>query len=254
VTDGHQSTTDVDLPSPVCDEPVRRAVMVQRWADLVYVHWRFDPAVVQALLPAGVVVDRFDSSAWVGLIPFRMEGLGLPRLAPLPHVGTFPEVNVRTYVRAGQRRAVWFFSLDVDRYLPAVTARAAYSLPYCVGDTWHRRTGATIEARVRRRWPRPGAQGAATELRAELFDDVIADDPLHRFLTARWGLVSAGRRGGLRYAPVDHEPWSLRHARLDALDDTLVVAAGLPAPHGEPHVMWSPGVDVRIGRPVRLAT
>jgi len=30
------------------------------------------------------------------------------------------------------------------------------------------------------------------------------------------------------------------------------VAAGLPAPEGEPHVMFSPGVSVRIGVPRRV--
>jgi len=32
-------------------------------------------------------------------------------------------------------------------------------------------------------------------------------------------------------------------------DDHLVAAAGLPPPGGEPLAHYSPGVDVRIGRP-----
>jgi uncharacterized protein YqjF (DUF2071 family) len=45
--------------------------------------------------------------------------------------------------------------------------------------------------------------------------------------------------------------WILHEATLENLDDTLVVAAGLPAPTGEPHVMFSPGVSVKIGLPQR---
>ena len=30
------------------------------------------------------------------------------------------------------------------------------------------------------------------------------------------------------------------------LDDSLVTAAGLPVPKGDPHVLFSPGVDVGI--------
>ena len=74
-----------------------------------------------------------------------------------------------------------------------------------------------------------------------------------RFLTARWGLISATRRGRLRYAPVDHPIWDLHEAELLHLDDHLIAAAGLPQPHEAPLVMWSPGVDVRVGRPTRLA-
>ena len=109
--------------------------MRQRWTDLVFVHWRYRPEAVQHLLPDGLTVDTFDGSAWVGLIPFTMREVSVAGTGELPHVGRFPEVNVRTYVRRGSRVGVWFFSLDIDRYLPAVTARVAYRLPYCVGNT-----------------------------------------------------------------------------------------------------------------------
>ncbi len=140
--------------------------MVQRWADVVFLHWRYEPAVVQRLLPAGVTVDVYDGSAWVALVPFRMEGLGLPRLAPLPLVGTFPEVNVRTYVHAGDRRGVWFFSLDINRVLPTVVARAVYDLPYCFGRVHHERVGDIVTSGVERRWPRAGSGAGGRHRRA----------------------------------------------------------------------------------------
>jgi uncharacterized protein YqjF (DUF2071 family) len=54
------------------------------------------------------------------------------------------------------------------------------------------------------------------------------------------------------YAPVDHEPWPLHEASLRSIDQNIVQAAGLPAPTGDAHVMFSPGVSVRIGRPRRV--
>ena len=54
------------------------------------------------------------------------------------------------------------------------------------------------------------------------------------------------------WAEVEHEPWPLHRAELLACDETLVAAAGLPAPDGEPLVLWSPGVHVRIARPRRV--
>ena len=33
---------------------VKKAVMVQHWTDIVFCHWRYEPEVVQQLLPAGV--------------------------------------------------------------------------------------------------------------------------------------------------------------------------------------------------------
>jgi uncharacterized protein YqjF (DUF2071 family) len=55
--------------------------------------------------------------------------------------------------------------------------------------------------------------------------------------------------GGPRYAPVDHPPWPLHHATAAYVAEQLTAAAGLPAPTGQPHVRFTPGVDVRIGKP-----
>jgi uncharacterized protein YqjF (DUF2071 family) len=247
-----QTLTSTDLPPARCPEPVRYPVMVQHWADVVFLHWRYPVEAVQQLLPPGVTVDTFDGSAWVGLIPFHMEGLGVPGLAPLPIVGRFPEINVRTYVRAGNRRGVWFFSLDVDRLLPTLVARGAYRIPYCSGRAAHSRAGHLITSRVDRRWPRSRTdRPASTRIAVETGDLLATPGPLEQFLTSRWGLISASTSGGLRYAPVDHPVWPLHSATLLHLDDQLVTAAGLPEPEGDPQVMWSPGVDVRVGRPRR---
>lgn len=231
-----------------CPEPVARPVMLQQWRDLTYVHWRFDPAVVRSLLPSGVDVDTFDGSAWVGLIPFSMRDISVPGLPAIPYLGSFPEVNVRTYVRCNGIPGVWFFSLDVNRLLPAWVARTTYRLPYCWGSASNTVDGDAVRARVHRRWP----DGASTHIDATVGDRIESPDDLSVFLSARWGLYSRGFGGRLRYAPVDHEPWVLHEARLDHLEDTLLTAAGLPAPVGDPHVMFSPGVSVRVGLPRRV--
>jgi hypothetical protein len=65
---------------PVAEDPPaagRRSVLRQQWAELAYFHWAYEPEVVQQRLPAGVTVDTFDGSAWVGLIPFEMRDVQL---------------------------------------------------------------------------------------------------------------------------------------------------------------------------------
>lgn len=220
--------------------------MRQRWEDLLYLHWPCDAGAVQRLLPEGLEVDVFDGSAWVGLIPFSMRGIGLARGPAVPYLGSFSEVNVRTYVRRNGVPGVWFFSLDVDRFMPAAVARLTYRLPYCWGRTMHRRDGNTLATSIARRWP---GRVERSELVAEIGEPVEADER-DVFLTARWGLYSRAGRG-VRYAPVDHEPWPLHTATVSQWDDHLIVAAGLPAPTGEPLVRFSPGVSVRVGLPRR---
>lgn len=229
--------------------PVRHPVMLQRWDDVTFLHWRYDAPTVQRLLPDGVQVDTLDGHAWVSLVPFRMEDLRLPVGGRLP-AGSFPEVNVRTYVRAGARRGVWFFSLDIDRLAPTAVARSLYRLPYCWGRVDHVRVGDVVSTRVQRRWPRRGAAPAEAALRVRTGTSIDPSEPTTAFLTARWGLVAPTRRR-LLWAAVDHEPWPLHRAEVEHLDESLLVAAGLPEPEGPPLAMWASRVHVRVGRPVR---
>ncbi|CAN5838598.1 hypothetical protein BH23ACT2_BH23ACT2_15910 [soil metagenome] len=81
----------------------------------------------------------------------------------------------------------------------------------------------------------------------EAIDPAEVSD-LEHFLTARWALgTQFGRH--LVWAEVEHPSWPLRRAELVRCHHDLVEVAGLPAPTGTPVVLWSPGVEVRIGRP-----
>jgi hypothetical protein len=222
--------------------------MLQGWHDLASIHWRYDPTLVQALLPEGFTVDTFDDSAWVGLLPFSMQRIRIPHLPPFGSWSTFPETNIRTYiVDPAGRRGVWFCSLDITRLVPTVVARVSYHLPYCWSTMRLVREDDRITYESRRRWPR-GAAASRVDLR--IGDAIAPDDvtPLEHFVSARWALGSTWAKRPI-WAEVDHEPWPLHRAELLHCDESLLEAAGLPSPSGDPVVLWSPGVEVRIGRP-----
>jgi len=234
---------------------VRRAVMKQGWYDLAYIHFRYSVEEVAKVLPAGLEVDVCDGSAWVGLIPFSMRGIGVPGLPAVPYLGSFAEINVRTYVRHNGVPGVWFCSLDINRLLPTIVARTTYTLPYCFGRASNKRLGDELHTKVERRWPR-GDRAANTNIRLKIGEQIVAPSPLEIFLSARWGLYTTTRGGSLRYAPISHEPWKLHRAELVSLDDSLIEAAGFAKPtianNGEPQVMFSPGLPVRVGLPRRV--
>lgn len=230
--------------------PVRHAVMQQSWRDLTMLHWPVDPARVAPLLPAGTEPDVLDGRTYVGLVPFVMAGVRVLGAPSLPWLSRFPETNVRLYaVDTRGRRGVVFRSLEASRLLPVLTARATYALPYMWARMEVRHGPRTVAYETSRRWP--GPRGAGGVVRIEVGERYEATE-LDRFLTARWRLFSRFHGGRTLWAPVDHPPWPLHLARLVDLRDDLVVQAGLPA-DGEPHVLWSPGVDVRIGRSALLA-
>ena len=82
------------------------------WHDLLFLHWRVPAASLRAHLPPELELETFDGDAWLGVVPFRMVDTRFRWLPRVPTAHTFPELNLRTYVRAGGRSGVWFWSLD----------------------------------------------------------------------------------------------------------------------------------------------
>ena len=118
---------------PVTPEAVRqvtRSILVQGWHDLTFLHWAVDPSTVAPLLPEGTYPDTADGVTYVGLIGFRMVGVGFLRGPGIPYLGTICVLNVRLYsVDDEGRRGVVFLSLDAERLLPVLVAQAGLRLP-----------------------------------------------------------------------------------------------------------------------------
>ncbi len=225
--------------------------MIHRWDHITFLHWRYDPAVVQQLLPPGLEVETFDGSAWVGLVPFVMQ-VRLPGIPAIPWLSNFPETNVRTYVVAPDgSTGVWFLSLDAARLPAVLTARATYRLPYFWSKMSARETGSSWRYESRRSWP--GPTPAPCRVEVSLGEPLEPDDltDLDHWLTARWTLFSRFP-GSLWLARADHPPWQLRRAEVTHLDDHLLTAAGLGPPTGEPLVHHSDGTEIRVGLPSRI--
>ncbi|MBS2963388.1 DUF2071 domain-containing protein [Actinocrinis puniceicyclus] len=243
----------VEPVTPDPARPVRRALLTQSWLDLAFLHWAVAPQVVQPLLPSGTRPDVIDGRTYVGLIAFRMHRIGWLGLPGLPWLGSFPETNVRLYsVDAAGRRAVVFRSLDASRLLPVLTARLGFRLPYVWSRMSVRREGDVIEYAGRRH--RPGNPSTSSHIKVRIGEPVARPSAVEHFVTARWGLHYAPLRRTL-YLPNEHPRWPLFRAHLLELRENLVTAAGLPAPDGPPDsVLYSPGVPVRFGAPLRDQT
>jgi uncharacterized protein len=234
------------IPEPILADPPLlpgRAVLKQRWAELAYFHWPYEPDVVQRLLPDGVRIDTFDDAAWVGLIPFVMRDVRIGPSPPVPYLGTFVEINVRTYVVDPLgRRSVWFFSLDVPRSVIVAVARTVFALPYCWSRTEYEADAAHRRYATARKWPRAVA---SAEIDFAIGEPIEHVTDLDHFLTARWALLTRRRRR-LLYGRVHHDRWPLHQLHDYHLRQNLLEAAGLPSPTGSPHTACSPGVDVAL--------
>lgn len=210
--------------------PRRPWVMTMQWTELAFLHWPVDPAPLRRLLPPGLELDTHGGDGWLGIVPFRMRRTRARWLPPVPSAHEFPELNVRTYVRCGDRAGVWFFSLDAASRLAVEGARLTFGLPYFRADmTVEQRGGLVsyVSTRTDRRGPParfaagycPGGASRAA-----------APGSLEHFLTERYCLFAHTPRGGLRCGEIAHPPWQLQPAsvQLGVCDMTRLCGVDLP--------------------------
>jgi uncharacterized protein len=220
--------------------------MAQRWHDLLFAHWPVPPESLRALVPAGLSIDTLEGRAWLGVIPFRMTGVRPRGVPPLPGISAFPELNVRTYVTAGERPGVLFFSLDAGSRPAVLAARLLFRLPYFRARMSVSTDGAGVayrSSRVDRRGPpatfvaRYGPTGPVT---------TSTPGSLAHFLTERYCLYTTGRGGRLHRAEVHHAPWPLQPAAATFERNTMAAGLGLTLPDRAPVLHFARRLDVAV--------
>lgn len=193
------------------------------WEDLLFLHWPVEAALLQRHLPAGVEIETFAGSAWLGVVPFRMARTRFRWLPALPTAHRFPELNVRTYVRAGARSGVWFFSLDARSRLAVAGARATFGLPYFHAAMHCERRGQSVHYASERRDGSPVRFAASWSARGPVA--TAAPGSLEHFLVERYCLFAL-RRGQLVCGDVAHPPWRLAAADVQIAHNDMASPLG----------------------------
>jgi uncharacterized protein YqjF (DUF2071 family) len=229
---------------------VERPLVRQDWRTMTFVHWRYDPALIQALLPDDLEVHVRDGAAWVSLTPFVLARFRPPVGPPVPLLSTFPETNLRTYaIGPDGRDGIYFLDVEAASAPTTLALRVLLDLPY------HRAAmRVDVQPTVRYRSDRRTSAGSVGyDMRVEIGEPlpVQGQDSLDQWLAGRWRAY--GRLFGHRVAvPVEHQPWQLFKATLLDPPGNLLASAHLPEPPDAPIVRYSPGVSVALGVPRRL--
>jgi uncharacterized protein YqjF (DUF2071 family) len=197
--------------------PPESWAMAQTWEQLLFAHWSVPPE--QLSVRAGLKLDTFEGSAWLGVTPFRLTGLRLRGTLPVPGISSFLELNVRTYVTAGGKPGIWFFSLDASSRLAVEAARRAYRLPYHEARISAEERGELVDYRCARRG---SERPYVFEGRYRLTGAPAPPKPgtLVHFLTERYCLY-AEHEGELYRAEIHHPPWPLAPAEAEIQLNTM---------------------------------
>ena len=218
----------------------RSWIQAQTWKHLLFAHWRVPEAALREHLPKELALDSFDGSCWLGITPFRVDGLRLRATFPVPRLSSFLELNVRTYVTYADKPGIWFFSLDAESRLAVEAARLTYALPYHHASMRAHRLGEAVDYSSRRRGDGHRFDGRYRPTGAAV---PAEQGTLEHFLTERYCLYTR-RDGELVRAEIHHPPWPLQPAEAEIRENTM------PPPgvelEGEPLLHFSERQDVVI--------
>jgi uncharacterized protein YqjF (DUF2071 family) len=190
-----------------------RVFLTAEWKQLLMLNYSVDPALLQPFLPAGTELDSFEGRTYVSLVGFQFNGTRVAGIA-IPFHRSFEEVNLRFYVRRGQKRGVVFIRELVPKFAIAATARLFYGERYsCVpmGHRIHREPGKdAVEAEYS--WG-SGARHCAMRLETDGESYLPSDGSLGQFITEHyWGYAAQSDGGCVEYE-VQHPRWTVRDAR-----------------------------------------
>jgi uncharacterized protein YqjF (DUF2071 family) len=222
--------------------------MRMRWLDLAFIHWRVSIHALRKWVPENLEIQTFDGTAWIGVIPFRMERVRPHCLPPIPGASAFPELNVRTYVTTAGKPGVWFFSLDAASKLAVKAARKTYHLPYFFADMTIENTSQGIRYRSRRKDElSPPAEFLATYRPVGDIRRAVAGS-LEHFLAERYCLYAANPAGQIFRGEILHNPWPLQPGEVEFELCTMLDPLGLDMPKEKPLVHFAKTLDVLAWR------
>jgi len=212
-------------------------------------------AVLMPSLPPGLVLDRWQGQAFVSLVAFDFEDTRVRGVA-WPGFIRFPEVNLRFYVREGDRRGVVFIRELVPSRVVAFVARRLYNEPYQVAPLRSATEWSAGRIRIVHEFAmhsRPQRITVDGRLPPELADETGAT---HFFKEHAWG-YGTDRRGGVHRYAVDHPRWRVypdATARVE-LDFGLVYGPEwrLLTGVGPAHVAFAEGSSVTVYTGEQLA-
>jgi uncharacterized protein YqjF (DUF2071 family) len=223
--------------------------MEQKWHDLLFAHWSAPADALRRLIPEKCELDTFDGQAWISVVPFTMSGVRLRGTPAIPWLSAFPELNVRTYVSAGGKPGVWFFSLDAANPVAVEIARCWFHLPYFYSrmKSTAALEGIVYSAQRRDRRGRNERLEATYSARGTSFE--AQPGTLEYFLAERYCLYAQKPDGTLLRGEIHHAPWRLQEARASFTANTMVENLGIVI-SGPPGVLqFSKLQDVIVWRP-----
>jgi uncharacterized protein len=194
--------------------------LTAQWRHLILLNYAIEPELLERYLPPGLELDFWNERTYISLVAFRFQETRLCGLS-IPFHRTFPEVNLRFYVkrllRDGVRRGVVFLREIAPRRAVAYVARKFYgekylALPMRASIQLDERFDGLASSACYE-W-RLGKQQYAIEAASNALPHYPQPDSLDEFIIEHYWAYSAGpceSNDCIEYE-VEHPPWKIRPA------------------------------------------
>lgn len=183
-----------------------RPLLAGAWRQLCFFNYAVPPERLEPLLPEGVELDTRNGDAFVSLVALDFLDLRLFSVA-VPGHRRFSQVNLRFYVREGDRRGVVFLRELVPKRLLAWSARLVAREPYRVARMRSEVTSTPAQLSVEH-YLRRGAKEHWLAVHADPARRRERALESEQFFTERHWSFHRSRLGKLLRFQVQHPVWS----------------------------------------------
>src|SRR5262249_15198338 len=178
-----------------------------RWSNLFLATYTVPPEVLLPHVPTGLQLESVDGQSFVTLVAFdflNTKVLGIP----WPGFRNFPEINLRFYVRQGERRRVVFIGELVRSAFVAWLARKFYHEPYQAMLLSSAVTDSASGISVVYRLDSPGHMNMIRATGRKPADQPDPDSFEHFIKEHEWGFGKT-RKGRTMIYRVEHPIWEI---------------------------------------------
>ncbi|MEL7530494.1 MAG: DUF2071 domain-containing protein [Bacteroidota bacterium] len=182
-----------------------------QWRNLIMANYEIDPAVLKPYLPYGTELDTWQGRHYISLVGFMFMDTKVLGFKIPGHVN-FEEVNLRFYVKRGEKRGVVFIKEIVPRIAITLVANTLYKEHYVTRRMKHEWVEDQNELRVRYEWKEKG-QWQYMQVDADPKGQSLEMGSEEEYITEHfWGYTRKSDRKSGEYE-VAHPAWQIHPVR-----------------------------------------
>tara|TARA_R110002049_G_scaffold114927_1_gene266605 strand:- start:11651 stop:12373 length:723 start_codon:yes stop_codon:yes gene_type:complete len=189
------------------DYPKRSWKFYQEWNKTIFLHWEVDEALIKPWLPKDFTLDTINGKAWVSLVAFNMNHIGVRSILKIPHISDFHEINIRTYVTYNGKPSVYFLSMEGSKRSSCRVLKTLSRFDYRYSKMKRNESVFTSENKP---------LNEAFHIEYQLENKPVKKDETDIWLTERYAVFQDYKRYIFEY-DVHHVAWPMQNIRIQNL-------------------------------------